>query len=88
MISRIRYPHFVNQYFKGRKPMTHLFWSVGVGGLVYLCELPLALVIFFCGFALSGFVKWFYSNVVLFKKRGLGVESPPLTYTHTGHQDH
>ncbi|MCK5564773.1 MAG: CDP-alcohol phosphatidyltransferase family protein [Planctomycetes bacterium] len=88
MISRIRYPHFVNQYFKGRKPLTHLFWSVGIGGLVYLCELPLALVIFACGFALSGFVKWCYLKIAIFKKRKLNVESPPLTYTHTGHQDH
>lgn len=87
MISRIRYPHPVNQYFKGRKPMTHLFWSVGVGGLVYLCELPLALVIFSCGFALSGFIKWSYSKIKIFKNRKFNVESPPLTYTHTGHQD-
>lgn len=65
MISRIPYPHLINQYFRGRKPVTHLFWSVAVIGLVYLCGLQSALLITFCGFALSGFVRWFYYKIVL-----------------------
>ncbi len=65
MISRVPYPHLINQYFKGRKPLTHLFWSVAIIGLIYLCGLQSALVITFCGFALSGFVRWFYYKIVL-----------------------
>jgi len=65
MISRIPYPHLINQYFRGRKPLTHLFWSVAVIGLIYLCGLQSALVITFCGFALSGFARWFYYRIVL-----------------------
>ena len=67
MISRIRYPHPINLYFKGRKPLTHLLWSVAVGGMVYLFHLESALLITFCGFALSGFLRWFYNKVILSK---------------------
>ncbi len=65
MISRIPYPHLINQYFKGRKPVTHLFWSVAIIGLIYLCGLQSALLITFCGFAISGFVRWFYYKIIL-----------------------
>jgi CDP-diacylglycerol--serine O-phosphatidyltransferase len=65
MISRIPYPHLINQYFKGRKPVTHLFWSVAIIGLIYLCGLQSALLITFCGFALSGFVRWFYYKIII-----------------------
>jgi CDP-diacylglycerol--serine O-phosphatidyltransferase len=64
MISRIRYPHLVNLYFKGRKPLAHLLWSVGIMGLIYLCGLQSALLIAFCGFAVSGFGKWFYYKAI------------------------
>jgi CDP-diacylglycerol--serine O-phosphatidyltransferase len=65
MISRIPYPHLINQYFKGRKPVTHLFWSVAIIGLIYLCGLQSALLITFCGFAISGFARWFYYKIIL-----------------------
>ncbi|MHC5060432.1 MAG: CDP-alcohol phosphatidyltransferase family protein [Planctomycetota bacterium] len=72
MISRIPYPHLINQYFKGRKPVTHLFWSVAIIGLIYLCGLQSALLITFCGFAVSGVVRWFYYKIV--------VKDPRQTY--------
>lgn len=65
MISRIPYPHLINQFFKGRKPVTHLFWSVAIIGLIYLCGLQSALLITFCGFAISGFARWFYYKIIL-----------------------
>lgn len=68
MISRIRYPHPVNQYLKGRKPIAHLLWSVGIIGLVYLCGLQSALVIVFCGFALSGFCRWAFRKITAFSR--------------------
>ena len=76
MISRIRYPHLINLYLKGRKPLTHLLWSVGLFGLVYLCHLASALLITFCGFALSGFIRWFYYKIILSKK-------PPQTHAES-----
>ncbi len=68
MVSRIRYTHFINYYLHGRKPLAHLFWLGAIIGLVWLFGLENALVITFCGFALSGFLRWFYHRVLFRKK--------------------
>ena len=59
MVSRIRYPHIINQYIKGKKPFAHLIWLLLALGVV-VWKIQVALVLIFCGFAASGFVKWFY----------------------------
>ncbi len=57
MVSRVVYPHMFNQYFKGRKPLTHLLWAIfAICLIVWLLESTL--VVCFCGFAISGAVKW------------------------------
>ncbi|MHC4113403.1 MAG: CDP-diacylglycerol--serine O-phosphatidyltransferase, partial [Planctomycetota bacterium] len=59
MVSRIRYPHILNQYVKGKKPFAHLIWLLlGLGVVVWNIQVALALI--FCGFAASSLVKWFY----------------------------
>jgi CDP-diacylglycerol--serine O-phosphatidyltransferase len=58
MVSRIRYPHMVNQYFHGKKPVEHLLWVAGVFGLIWLCGLQSAMALVFVGFAFSGLVRW------------------------------
>ena len=63
MISRIRYPHLVNQYLKGRKPFAHLLRALLFLVLI-IWNLQAALVLIFCGFALNSFLKWFYYKVV------------------------
>jgi CDP-diacylglycerol--serine O-phosphatidyltransferase len=60
MVSRIRYPHVVNQYLRGRKPITYLAWTGITLGVIFLCGLQLATVISFCGFASSGVVRWLW----------------------------
>ncbi len=67
MVSRIRYPHLVNQFFKGRKPITYLFWVGLIFGMIFICGLQLSLVISFGIFAMSGFLPWFYRKVILEK---------------------
>jgi CDP-diacylglycerol--serine O-phosphatidyltransferase len=59
MISRIRYPHIVNQYIRGKKPFAHLIWALFFLGMI-IWSWQIAFVIIFCGFGASGFVKWFY----------------------------
>jgi phosphatidylserine synthase len=63
MVSRIRYPHILNQYIKGKKPFAHL-----IRALLFLAlciwSRQAALVLIFCGFAASGFTKWFYYKVI------------------------
>jgi CDP-diacylglycerol--serine O-phosphatidyltransferase len=59
MVSRIRYPHIINQYIKGKKPFAHLIRVLLFLAFV-IWSRQAALVLIFCGFAASGFVKWFY----------------------------
>lgn len=77
MISRIRYPHVINQYLRGRKPFSYLFWMLALIGLV-IWNLQAALTIIFCGFALSGFTKWCYYRFIIKKNPHLEGREPPV----------
>jgi CDP-diacylglycerol--serine O-phosphatidyltransferase len=62
MVSRIRYPHVLNQYLRGKKPFAHLIRTLLL--LVFLYwYLQAALVLIFCGFAASSFVRWLYLRI-------------------------
>jgi len=62
MVSRLRYPHVLNQHLKGKKPFRHLIRVVLL--LVLLSwNRQIAFVLIFCGFAASSFVKWIYFRV-------------------------
>ncbi len=63
MVSRIRYPHILNQYIRGKKPFAHLIRALLFLGLV-IWNRQTALVLIFCGFAASSLVKWFYYKVI------------------------
>lgn len=63
MVSRIRYSHVINQYIRGKKPFAHLIRALLFFGLV-IWSRQVAFVIIFCGFAASGFLKWFYYRVI------------------------
>ncbi len=67
MVSRIRYPHILNQYIKGKKPFTHLI-RVLLFILFVFWSRQAALVLIFCGFAAGSFVKWFYYKVIRKRK--------------------
>lgn len=77
MISRIPFPHIVNQYLKGKKPVAYLFWALGIGALVFLCGIEIALGVCFMGYAISGFVRWCYGRFVL-SRSGRQVPEPPV----------
>jgi phosphatidylserine synthase len=63
MVSRIRYPHVLNQYIRGKKPFAQFIRLLLVLGLI-IWGRQAALVLIFCGFAASGFLKWFYYRVI------------------------
>ncbi len=63
MVSRIRYPHILNQYIKGKKPFAHLIRALLFLALV-IWSRQVALVLIFCGFAAGGFSKWFYYKII------------------------
>jgi len=63
MVSRIRYSHVLNQYFRGKKPFAYLLTCLLAVGLIVWFRQP-ALVIAFCGFAASGFARWVYKKMM------------------------
>jgi len=74
MVSRIRYPHILNQYIRGKKPFAHLIRALLFLGLI-IWSRQAALVFIFCGFAASSFVKWFYYRVI--RKSGTTLDLVP-----------
>ncbi|MHC4322827.1 MAG: CDP-alcohol phosphatidyltransferase family protein [Planctomycetota bacterium] len=62
MVSRIRYPHILNQYLRGRKPFAYLI-RVLLLLLALIFFVQTALVVIFCGFAANSFLKWLFSRI-------------------------
>jgi len=62
MVSRIRYPHILNQYFRGKKPFTYLI-RILLLLLALVFFLQTALVVIFCGFVANSFLKWLYLRI-------------------------
>jgi CDP-diacylglycerol--serine O-phosphatidyltransferase len=87
MVSRIRYTHVLNRYFKGKKPFAYFLTTLLVLGLVIWFRQP-ALVICFCAFGVSGFVRWLYLRAVRSKtsleKGGKENEDTQYTVQDTG----
>ena len=102
MVSRIRYPHLLNQYLRGKKPFDYLIRVLLLLAFVWW-NIQVALVVIFCGFAAISFMKWLYFRVLvshLPAKWGLGSihdegylapaarpDSPAVVAEH-GHADH
>jgi CDP-diacylglycerol--serine O-phosphatidyltransferase len=63
MVSRIRYAHVINQYIRGKKPLAHLIRALVFFGLI-IWSRQVAFLLIFCGFAASGFLRWFYYRVI------------------------
>jgi len=62
MVSRIRYPHVLNQYLRGKKPFAHFIRVLLL--LAFLAwQTEVALVLIFCGFAASSLIRWIYLRV-------------------------
>jgi CDP-diacylglycerol--serine O-phosphatidyltransferase len=63
MVSRIRYPHILNQYLRGKKPFTYLIRVMLLLVFIFVTSIQAALVLVFCGFAAGSFVRWLYYRV-------------------------
>jgi len=77
MISRIHYPHIVNQYLRGKKPFAYLIRALAIIVLI-IVSFEVALAVVFWSFALSGVVKWFYCRFISHKQAGEELEEPPV----------
>ena len=78
MVSRIRYPHIINQYLKGKKPFAYLIRVLLLLAFV-IWNIQAALVLIFCGFAASSFVKWLYYKVIRNKHNLVSAANSALT---------
>ena len=78
MVSRIRYPHIINQYMKGKKPLAYLIICMFAIGLIIWFR-QIALVSGFCTFAAGGFVKWVYYRLIR-RKSALAPQPEPITH--------
>ncbi|NQT02626.1 MAG: phosphatidylcholine/phosphatidylserine synthase, partial [Planctomycetes bacterium] len=81
MVSRLRYPHVLNQYLRGRKPFTYLIRMLLL--LAFVIYIQAAMVLIFCGFAASSFVKWFYYKVIRKKHNIVTAAHSALTNVNT-----
>lgn len=64
MVSRIRYPHVVNYYFKGKKPFSYLLKILMGIGLVFLLDPVSALAVLFSGFAFWSVATTLYQRAL------------------------
>ncbi len=77
MVSRIRYPHILNLYLRGKKPFSYLIRVLFFLGVVWW-NMQAALVLIFGFFTCSGFVKWLYWRIVTKKhSTGSSEQTPP-----------
>jgi CDP-diacylglycerol--serine O-phosphatidyltransferase len=86
MISRVPFSHMVNVYLKGRKPVAYLFWAIGIFGFIVICGINTALLIGFCGFVLSGVVKWCLRATIK-RRRSENMPEPPVLSITDNEQD-
>jgi CDP-diacylglycerol--serine O-phosphatidyltransferase len=63
MVSRVRYPHIVNVYLRGKQPFGYLIRVLLLLGLVWSSNVPTAMVLIFGYFALGSFVRSLYGRI-------------------------
>jgi CDP-diacylglycerol---serine O-phosphatidyltransferase len=59
MVTRVRYPHVVNQQFRGKKPFSSFIIAL-LAVIFIIWNLQLTLVVMFCGFAVWGLLRWVF----------------------------
>lgn len=64
MVSRVRYPHILNQYLRGKKPFAYLI-RILLLVLIVWWKIQVALVVIFCGFAMGSLLRWFYFKAMV-----------------------
>jgi len=74
MVSRIRYPHVLNLYLRGKQPFGYLMRVLLFLGLVLWLGMQTALVLIFGIFAGSGLAKWLYSRAMREGRRFLSAD--------------
>lgn len=78
MVSKVRYSHMLNQFLRGRKPVSHLV-LLFLAIIVVVALKEVALVVGFGGYALSGPAAWVWRRARRGRPAGPGPYGPPPT---------
>jgi CDP-diacylglycerol--serine O-phosphatidyltransferase len=73
MVSRVRYSHFFNRFFRGRKSYQHLL-MVLLGTFVAIMVREMAVPLIFCGFAFAAPLRALYDQL---RGRNGATPAPP-----------
>jgi len=84
MVTRIPYPHVLNQYLRGRQPFSYLTRVLLFLGVVLWLGVQTALLLIFVAFAASGAVRWAYSRVHPGKGRPVVTDRPTIATEPSG----
>lgn len=79
MVSKVRYSHVLNQFLRGRKPVSHLV-LLFLAIIVMVALKEVALVVAFGGYALSGPVAWVWRRARRGRPGGPGSYELPPTH--------
>ena len=77
MVSRIRYPHILNVYLRGKKPFGYLIRVLLCLGLVFWWGIQTAMMVIFWIFVCSGLVRWLYFRALQEKRRLFSKDPEP-----------
>jgi CDP-diacylglycerol--serine O-phosphatidyltransferase len=80
MVSRVRYPHVLNVYLKGKKPFGYLIRVLFFLGLV-MWDVQTALVLIFGIFAGGSLAKWAYRKIIPRRSRLILANQGPAIET-------
>jgi CDP-diacylglycerol--serine O-phosphatidyltransferase len=64
MVSRVRYPHVLNVYLRGKQPFGYLIRVLLFLGLITSGNMPIAMVLIFGAFAGGSLAKWLWGATV------------------------
>jgi CDP-diacylglycerol--serine O-phosphatidyltransferase len=87
MVSRIRYPHVVNVYLRGKQPFDYLIRVLFFLGLV-VCLKQTALFFIFTVYAGGSLLKWLYSKLIRQKSRLAPVSGELAADAHPAYDPH
>ena len=86
MVSRIRYPHVLNLYLRGKQPFGYLMRVLLFLGIVLWLGMQTALLLIFLIFAGSGLARWLYLRAHPGRHHLVGV-GPGVAAPSSGHSE-
>jgi CDP-diacylglycerol--serine O-phosphatidyltransferase len=88
MVGRLRYPHILNLYLRGKRPLSYLIQVLLFLGIVVVLKLQAALVLIFGTYASASLARWLYDKAVRKGFGIVGVEQEPSSLPEAHPETH